>query len=64
MDKLLTTAQSAADLGVSLRTFGRLVNAGLIRPEMKLPGRTGARLFHRAEVERVKAERRATTAAA
>lgn len=55
MDRdLLTAAQAAAELQVSLRSLGRLIDDGEIQPEMKLPGVTGARLFTRAEIARVK----------
>lgn len=52
----MTSAQVADALGVSLRTLGRLVDAGEISFVMQLPGLRGARLFSRSEVERVLSE--------
>jgi excisionase family DNA binding protein len=51
-DQLLTTAQVAERLGLSVATVNRRAKDGELRPEMEFPGRTGARLFHPAEVER------------
>ena len=53
MANLMTTAQVAERLGKSVRTVGRLVASETLRVELTLPGKTGARLYHPAEVERV-----------
>ena len=51
-EQLLTTAQVAERLGVSVATVNRKAKDGDLRPEMEFPGRNGARLFHPSEVER------------
>lgn len=56
LDDLLTTAQAAEILGKTPRTVQRMVAAGLLTPATTLPGKTGAHLFDRAEVERLAAE--------
>lgn len=48
---LLTTAQVAKALGKSVRTIHRMADSGQLRAVAKLPGETGAYLFHRADVE-------------
>jgi len=53
---LLTAAQTAVLLGCTQRTVARMVEADRITPAMKFPGETGAFLFGRAEVERVRKE--------
>lgn len=53
MDQFLTTAQVADEANRSIRTITRWMSTGLLRPSLKLPGRTGAYLFdpkHVAEV--------------
>lgn len=58
------TAQEAAEiLGVSRWTVRRWVKSDYIRPSHQLPGTTGARLFDRAEVDRIKALRERKPAA-
>ncbi len=42
---LLTTAQVAALLGVSVRTVHRMVAADVLTPTIRAPGPTGAYLF-------------------
>ncbi len=42
---LLTTAQVAALLGVSVRTVHRMVAADVLTPTAKAPGQRGAYLF-------------------
>jgi excisionase family DNA binding protein len=51
MTDLLTTAQVADLRGVSVRTIHRLVADHKLTPAVKLPGGTGAYLFHRDDVE-------------
>lgn len=55
---LIPTAEVAQILCVDTSWVLRLVSDDRLKPEMKLPGRTGAYLFDRAEVERLAAERR------
>lgn len=59
-DVELISAREASELmGCSRRTVERLVASGTLLPKAKLPGRTGAFVFRRADVERL-AERRQT----
>lgn len=60
MSDLLTTAQVADILGKSVPTVNRWAVEGVLTPVQKLPGRTGAYLFDRAEIERVAAGTEAT----
>ena len=55
----ITTAEACAELGINRSTISRWVALGHISPTMKLPGRTGAFLFSRSEIARVKQERAA-----
>lgn len=52
----LITPQACSVLGIDRSTLTRWVRSGRIEPTGKLPGRTGAFLFTRAEVDRVKRE--------
>lgn len=56
---LLTTAQVARILGVSVATVNRWADSGELPTAFKAPGLRGARLFHTTEVE----ARRTTQAA-
>ena len=57
---LVNTAQALPILGKkSPSTITRLVQAGKLTPAVKLPGRRGAYLFNRADVEALAAERAA-----
>ena len=47
---LISTAEAAAILDCHVRTIHRLVEAGRLAPAAKVPGRTGAYLFNRADV--------------
>ncbi len=49
----LTVAEVAEQLGRGRSTVLRLVTSGDLHPRTKLPGKTGAYLFDRDEVERV-----------
>jgi excisionase family DNA binding protein len=53
---LLTAKQAADDLGVDRRTITRWVETGKLAPAMKLTGTTGAYLFDRDAIVRLKAE--------
>lgn len=52
--ELMPTVEVARSLGLERSTLSRWVKEGRITPAMRLPGRTGAFLFHPAEVERVR----------
>lgn len=54
---LVTAAEAAETLGVDRSTLTRWAQAGRITEHIKVPGLRGPRLFERAEVERVAAER-------
>ena len=54
--ELLTTAEVAERLGVSVWTVHRWTDAGRITPAVKAPGIRGAYMFEPAEVERVESE--------
>ena len=56
--ELLTTSQVADMLGKSVTSVSRYVRDGLLTATMQLPGDTGARLFHPAEVERFRSANR------
>lgn len=60
--ELIGAADAAEILDVTRRDIPRLVAGDELRPTAKLGGRTGAYLFDRAEVERVKADRDARPA--
>lgn len=49
-DKLLTTTQVAARLGLDRRSVWNRVNVGTLKPAFKHPG-TGAYLFDSADIE-------------
>lgn len=53
---LLSTADAAARVGVSVRTLNRMAEDGRITPAAKAPGLRGGYLYEPAEVERVAAE--------
>ena len=53
--ELVTTAEAAKTLGVHVATISRMVAAGRLTPAIKVPGKTGAYLFHRTDVERLTA---------
>ena len=55
MPDTLTTTEAAQLLGCSPRTIQRMIEAGRLGFERKLPGPNGAYLIPRREVERVKA---------
>ena len=47
-------------LGVHRATFLRWVQAGLIKPAIRMPGIRGAQLFRLADVEKLASEKEAT----
>ena len=55
-EDLISSAEAAQILGVHRATFNRRVVAGLIIPAVSIPGPTGARLFHRSDIEAFAAE--------
>lgn len=54
-DELVSTAEAARMLDRHVRSIHRLVQTGELVPVAKIPGRTGAFLFRRADVEALKA---------
>lgn len=52
MANLLTTAQVAERLGRSVSYVNAAAAAGKLNVEVQVPGATGARLYHPAEVDR------------
>ncbi len=50
-DELLPTATVAELLGKTVTTINRWVLEGKLIPAVDMPGRTGARLFRRSDVE-------------
>lgn len=52
-EHLIPTAQVAEILRVDVRTVHRMADDGRLAPAAKVPGRTGAYLFDRADVETV-----------
>lgn len=49
-DDLLTTAQAAQLIGVTVRTIARWVDAGKLSPAVDFPGLRGPRMFRRDDV--------------
>ena len=47
---LVSTTEAAEILDRHVRTIHRLVNDGQLTPVAKVPGKTGAYMFHRADV--------------
>lgn len=54
-DEMVSTAEAAQMLDRHVRSIHRLVQTGELTPVAKIPGRTGAYLFRRADVEALKA---------
>lgn len=61
--ELITTAQAAHILGLTVATVNKRAKAGLIPVAQQLPGETGARLFDSDEIERLAQQRLAAAAA-
>ena len=53
-DELIGTVEAAAMLGVDPSTLTRWVDKGKITAAHKMPGTSGAYLFTRAEIDRIK----------
>jgi len=53
---LLTTSQVAKRVGRTVATVNRWAAEGRLKPALKLPGDTGAYLFHRADVDTLLSE--------
>jgi DNA-binding transcriptional MerR regulator len=49
-EDLVTTQQAAEIAGKNIRTIHRLVDAGTLTPVIKVPGKTGAYMFRRADI--------------
>lgn len=63
-EELVTTSEAAEILNKHVRTVHRLVAEGTLTPATKVPGKTGAYLFRRSDVEKcANAARRAKRAA-
>lgn len=56
-EDLVGTAEAGRILGKTARTVQRMVTSGALVPVVTLPGKTGAFLFKREDVERIKASR-------
>lgn len=54
---LLTVAEVARERGKHIRTVHRMVAAGRLVPALRLPGKTGALLFTREDVEKAFSEK-------
>lgn len=54
---LIGSAEACRILEVHPATVGRWVDSGRLTPAHKLPGKNGAYLFNRADVERLASER-------
>lgn len=53
---LITTADAAQMLGVHVATVSRMVASGRLVPAIKVPGKTGAFLFHPEDVAALRGE--------
>jgi hypothetical protein len=58
-EALITTQQAAQILGWNVATVNKQAKAGRLPVALKVPGRTGANLFRRDEIERLATERAA-----
>ncbi|NUP83864.1 MAG: helix-turn-helix domain-containing protein [Nonomuraea sp.] len=63
-EHLIPTAHVAELLQVDVRTVHRMADDGRLTPAVKVPGRTGALLFDKNEVEQLRAARAAEPIAA
>lgn len=62
-DKLITTAEVAQVLGVSVKTVNQWASQGRLTVAQKLPGVRGANLYRRSYIEALANKRRATSVA-
>lgn len=53
---LVGTVEAAAILGLERSTLSRWVQLGKLTPAHKLPGKNGAVLFHRSDIEDLRDE--------
>ena len=53
-ENLIGSAEVCDILGIDRGTLSRWVSTGKIKPDVQLPGRTGARLFKRAKIEKMR----------
>ncbi len=60
---LITSAEAAEALDVTVATINRWAAAGTLPPAHKLPGGTGAYLFHPADIEAIRRDRAAKATA-
>lgn len=51
---LVGTAEAAQILGIERSTLSRWIQLGHLAPAQKLPGKTGAHLFRRSDLEQFK----------
>lgn len=56
-DELITTAEAAATLGISVQWANKLARRGRLPTVQKLPGGTGPWLFRRGDIDRIRRER-------
>jgi predicted site-specific integrase-resolvase len=56
---LIGSAESCRILGIHPATLGRWVAAGVLTTAHRLPGKNGAHLFKRVDIEALAAEKRA-----
>jgi excisionase family DNA binding protein len=59
--RYLTSQQVAERFGVDLRTVHRMARSGRLRIIDKMPGRTGAYLFHPDTIDKAQKRREANT---
>lgn len=58
---LIGSTEAARILNIDKATLTRWVAAGDLTPAHKLPGKNGAMLFHRADIDRLARERQAAS---
>lgn len=56
-DALIGSTEASRLLDIDKATLSRWVTSGILHPVHKLPGRNGAYLFRRADIENLAAER-------
>jgi hypothetical protein len=54
---LIGSTESCRILQIDKSTLSRLVTGGTIKPASKFPGRNGAYVFHRSDIEALRDER-------
>lgn len=58
-EHLVSTKQVSELLRVDVRTVHRMAQSGLLPSALKIPGKTGAWMFDRTDVDRIAAQRSA-----